>query len=84
MPAPLGNTNAESAWFTPVDPNERTVQVAGRIVESQHKAIAEIAKRENLTKSAIIREALEMWLREKQKRTETYPTGGGAGSSASG
>jgi len=77
MPAPLGNTNAESAWFKPVDPDERTVQVAGRIVESQHKAIVEIAKREKLTKSAVIREALEMWLREKQK--QTYPVGGGAG-----
>ena len=79
MPAPLGNTNAESAWFTPVDPKERTVQVAGRIVESQHKAIAEIIKREEgLTKSDVIRQAVGLWLREKSKQYQEERAGGSA------
>lgn len=68
MPAPLGNKNAESAWFSPVDPEERTVQVAGRIVESQNQAIDKIIKqRKGLTKSAVIREAISLWLKQYQE-----------------
>ncbi|NEP85616.1 MAG: CopG family transcriptional regulator [Okeania sp. SIO2C2] len=67
MPAPIGNRNAESVWFTPVDPKESTVYISGRILESQQKAVDEIIKKEGMTKSALIREAVGLWLRQYQE-----------------
>ena len=66
MPGPIGNKNAESAWFTPIDKNERTIYISGRILESQNNAVSKIIKQENITKSAIVREAIELWLKKKK------------------
>ena len=47
MPAPIGNKNAESAWFTPIDKNERTIYISGRILESQNNAVSKITAKKS-------------------------------------
>ena len=75
MSAPLGNKNAESAWFPPVDPEERTVFVAGRIIESQNEALERIIEQRGITKSAIIREAIGFWLEYQEKMAGSVSAG---------
>lgn len=68
MPAPLGNNNAKSVWFKPVDSNERTVPIQGRIIESQFEIIKEVMAERGVTKAEIVREAISQWIERQGKR----------------
>ncbi len=62
MPAPKGNKNGQSAWMKPVS-DELKVKYQGWVIASQDKLLEEKRKKRELTKSALVREALSLWLK---------------------
>jgi hypothetical protein len=65
MPAPIGNTNGAVTWFP--SPEEPKKPVTAKVPESTLARFEELLEA-NQSRSAAIVEAIELWIKEKEKQ----------------